>query len=223
MKKPKRKQNQASEFSLPRADILKIIHSAGEVSSETPLRNRTIVGLLYWCGLRREEVATLEIKDIDFGQRVLTVIGKGSKQRTIPIRPELLSDLRILLQGRATTCDVIKEGKRVRIPAPVFLSARTKPREPKAIDPSVINRVVTSASEHAGIKSPNPNMTNVSPHLFRHSFGRHWLDSGHDLRVLSAILGHESIATTVNIYGTPSQKKIRDEYETFIDVAANSG
>jgi len=215
----KRKQNQASEFSIPRSDVLKIINAASEVSIEMPLRNRTLVGLMYWCGLRREEVATLDMRDINADQKTLTVTGKGRKQRTIPIKPELLSDLQILLQGRKIPRDRIEEGKRVHVPAPVFLSARMKPGVQKSIDPTAINRVVKAAAEHAGVKSPNPDRLNVAPHLFRHSFGRHWLDSGRDLRVLSAILGHESIATTVNIYGTPSQKKIRDEYTTFLDVA----
>jgi len=220
----KRKQNQASEFSLSRPDILKIIQAASEISKETPLRNRTIVGLLYWCGMRREEVATLDMRDIDYDQRALTITsGKGDKQRTIPIRPELLDDLRILLQGRKIPRDKIEDGKRVHTAAPVFASARIKKGETKSIDVSVINRIVKDAAEHAQVKNPNPSRRNVGPHLFRHSFGRHWLDSGRDLRALSAILGHESIATTADIYGTPSQERIHSEYDAFSDVAAVSG
>jgi len=212
-----RKQNQASEYTLAREDILRVITAASETTDVHPLRDRTLVALLYWNALRREEAATLDMTDIDWESRSISILGKGGKRRSLPVRPELLSDLKILLQGRAIRPERVSEGRRVRPPSPVFPSQKSLGIDLHSIDPSVVNRILARAAKHAGVKSPNPRMRNVNPHLLRHSFGRHWLDAGGDIRALSWFLGHGSIATTIDIYGTPSQEFIVSEYEKFIE------
>jgi len=216
MKTARRTQNQASEFTLPREAIVRIITAASEISEKFPLRNRVLVSLLYWNALRREEAATLDMRDVDFHAGTLTIIGKGAKRRTVPVRPELLSDLRILVQGRRIDPEEIERGRRIRTPAPVFRSYQHKSERPY-IHPTVVNRVVATAARHAGVSSPDPTKVNVNPHLLRHSFGRHFLDAGGDVRVLSYLLGHTSIATTIDIYGTPSQEYIAQAYERFLE------
>jgi site-specific recombinase XerD len=79
-----------------------------------------------------------------------------------------------------------------------------------------VNKIVRRAAERAGVKSPDPTKKGVNPHLLRHSFGRHWLDAGGDLRALSYMLGHSSVAVTADVYGSPSQEFIRGQYDRFV-------
>jgi integrase len=122
-----RRQNKASEFSLPQETILRMIAAASHVH-RNGLRDRLIVSLLYWCGLRREEVATLDVRDIDLAAQTLTVTGKG-KVRTIPVSEEILSDLEILLEGRPRPApDKIEGGKRTRSPCSCRFAHRATSR-----------------------------------------------------------------------------------------------
>jgi site-specific recombinase XerC len=72
--------------------------------------------------------------------------------------------------------------------------------------------IVAAAGEAAGLTNPNPRRSRINPHLLRHSFARHYLDAGGSLRALSYILGHSSIVTTGDVYGTPSVAFIEEEY-----------
>jgi len=129
------------------------------------------------------------VRDIDFeAKRVHVVSGKGDKERIVPVPPHVLSDLQFLVAGW-------KAG-------PVFLSQKGKH---KAIRKQRVNEIVAAAGVKAGVTNPNPRRRSINPHLLRpHSFARHFLDAGGSLRSLSYILGHSSISTTGDVYGTPS-------------------
>jgi len=184
----KRSQNKASEFTLSREEIEKMFLQCRS------FRDRSLIEVLYYCALRRAEAAALDARDIDFkAGRIHVVNGKGDKERIVPVPPKLLSDLRLLLG--------------VRLAGPVFYSQKGG-----GIHKEQVNVIVAKAGDAAGLTNPNPRRKRINPHLLRHSFARHFLDAGGSLRALSYILGHSSISTTGDIYGTPSVAFIEEEY-----------
>jgi len=189
----KRTQNKASEFTLSRHDIEKLFLAPSSI------RDRTLLKVLYHCALRRAEAAALDIRDVDFdAKRIHVVSGKGDKERIVPIPASVLSDLRILI-GK------FKSG-------PVFYSQKGG-----AISKDHVNTLVAKYGEQANLHNPNPRRSRINPHLLRHSFARHFLDAGGSLRALSYILGHSSISTTGDIYGTPSVAFIEEEYRRVME------
>jgi len=76
-----------------------------------------------------------------------------------------------------------------------------------------VNHIVARAGELANLKNPNPKRRQINPHLLRHSFARHYLSRGGDIRLVSQILGHQDVAITHSVYGTASQEEIQKEYD----------
>jgi len=174
--------NQASDYWLAREDCEKIISAA------TSLRDRCIIKLLYFAMMRRNEVRSISIEDIDFTNRLLNLrITKRGKPRTIPvIEPSLLDDLRLIAGNR-------KQGW-------LFVSKSKDGR----LSNKAINDIVLKSAQLAGIQSPNPQRKGINPHLFRHSFAR-WLRRQNPpiaIEVLQKLLGHASVSTTLNVYGS---------------------
>lgn len=144
--------------------------------------------------MRRAELALLDVRDITFEKNLLEIReGKGGKSRTIPITEELASDLLHLVANR-------KKG-------PVFESQRGGHMVPRQI-----NWIVARAGELAGVKNPNPKYEHLTCHLFRHSFAREWKKRGGSIESLSKILGHTSVKTTLDEYGTEDLETIEQNY-----------
>jgi integrase len=188
-----RRQLKDSQFALKPAEVRKVIYAC-----DNP-RDRTLVATLAATGMRRAEVAALDIRDVDLEARRVTIrSGKGGKQRTVPITEELASDLRLLVGKRAT--------------GPVFLSNRRGPLTPRRV-----NYIVADAGERAGVKNPNPaSHGRLTCHLFRHTFARHWKQRGGDIESLAQILGHASSSTTAGLYGTLSIDDVQANYHRLI-------
>lgn len=151
-----------------------------DLSRGEGFRNKVIIETLYGCGLRVSELIALKISNFNFKEDYLKVLGKGNKERMIPLG--------------ATTKNLILsyiEGIRNHIEAApnhedfLFLS-----KHGKSISRVMIFMIVKSVTEKAGIHK------NVSPHTFRHSFASHLVEGGADLRAVQEMLGHESITTT---------------------------
>jgi site-specific recombinase XerD len=192
-------QHKASEFTLSIDEIQRLFCSADPAKgAPNLLRNRTLLKLLYYCGLRRSEAASLDVRDIDFDRRLLHIVGKGDKERVVPVPMNVLSDLRVLIERRTS--------------GPVFLSQKGG-----SIRSDYINLILQKAAEHAGVTNPNPRRKHVNPHLLRHSFVRHFLDGGGNLRTAAAIVGHEDPATTAKIYGTPSIEYNQAQYLRWLE------
>ncbi len=174
-------QMKASAYHLKPAEIKKLVLSA------TNFRDRCIVKCLYWLGLRRHELADLDIRDIDLERkRVKVRKGKGDKLRMIPIiDDECLSDLLHLIGSR-------KEG-------PVFLS-----NQQKALSIRMVNYIVKKIGERAEIENPNPQRKYLNPHIFRHSIARFLKSKGFTAEWIQNFLGHQSYETTMDMYGTIS-------------------
>ncbi len=140
-------------------------------------RDRAMLELLYSSGLRLAELVSLDVDDIDAHDATVRVTGKGSKERGVPVGRQALAALR---QWRSTRADLAGAGEKA-----LFVSNRGK-----RISPRAVQARVKHWAKRQGIDA------NVYPHLFRHSFATHVLESSHDLRGVQELLGHANIATT---------------------------
>ena len=143
-------------------------------------RNRAILETLYSCGLRVTELITLQISDLFFEEGFIRVIGKGDKQRFVPINVETQKFILIYLNHIRNHIKVQKGYDDT-----LFLNRRGK-----QLTRNMIFLIIKELTKKAGIKKK------VSPHTFRHSFATHLLENGADLRSIQQMLGHESITTT---------------------------
>jgi len=143
-------------------------------------RNRALLETLYSCGLRVTELITLKISDLFFEEGFIRVLGKGNKQRFVPIN--LLTQKYITTYLKAIRVHItIQKGYEDTL----FLNRRGK-----QLTRVMIFTIIKKLTEKAGIKKK------ISPHTFRHSFATHMLQNGADLRSIQQMLGHESITTT---------------------------
>ena len=142
-------------------------------------RDKAIIELLYSCGLRVSELVNLRISDMFFDEAFIRVIGKGDKQRLIPIGDPAIAAIEFYLKQRTHITPNTKDSDIL------FLSRRGR-----CMNREMVFLIVKREAENAGITK------NVSPHTFRHSFATHLVENGADLRVVQQMLGHESILTT---------------------------
>lgn len=156
--------------------ILKVI----DVSEALGARNKAIIETLYSCGLRVTELVNLRISKLNFEEEYLSVVGKGNKERLIPIGPDAIKFITIYLNEIRPTLPINKGQEDF-----VFLNRRGN-----ALTRVMIFTIVKNLAKEAGI-----NKT-ISPHTFRHSFATHLVEGGADLRVVQDLLGHASITTT---------------------------
>lgn len=175
------------------AEIDRII-AAIDLSKDEGQRNRAIIEMLYSCGLRVTELCQLKLSDLFLDQGFIRVLGKGNKERLVPISNRAIKELQMWFIDRNTI--QIKKGHEDFI----FLSLRRG----TALSRIMIFHIVKELTEICGIKK------NISPHTFRHSFATHLLEGGANLRAIQAMLGHESIATT-EIYMHIEKSKLREE------------
>jgi integrase/recombinase XerD len=193
----KKQQQKPSQFALKQREVQKIINAA------PTYRDRCLIRLLADTGIRRAELAALDIRDLDFGNLRLTIrSGKGDKQRIVPITETLGAELRHLVGKNAA--------------GPLFVS-----RLGSAMRPREINRIVERTGDLAGVRHPDPNRKSINPHLLRHTFAHNWKKQRGDYEALQQILGHASIATTVDAYGRLSVEDIQDHYRELMDKALN--
>lgn len=184
------------EKRLPRvlgeADVVKLIETKVAGRSETQrLRDNAIMELLYASGVRRAEVAGINVNDLDLAQRTIRVTGKGRKQRLVPINRATTAAIEAYLRVRPRSSDEA-----------LFLG-RTGHR----LTPRHIWQIFRTIYNVSGLKP------HASPHTLRHSFATHLLEHGVDLVTIQEFLGHESLATT-QIYTNVSfahKKRAYDE------------
>ena len=168
---------------------------ANEESTPLAIRNLAIVEVLYGCAIRVSELAGLDIDDIDRERLTIGVIGKGDKERIVPIgAPALRAIENYLANGRT---EFVTENSG----AALFLGERGK-----RIDQRIVRDVVYEATSLIGAK------TKLGPHALRHSAATHLLEGGADLRTVQEILGHSSLSTT-QIYTHVTEERIKKAYE----------
>ncbi len=143
-------------------------------------RNITIIEVLYGCGLRVSELINLKISEIYWGEGFIRVIGKGSKQRLVPLGSVAVKHLKIYLKEIRIKLKINPSAQDI-----VFLNRRGN-----KLTRVMIFTIIKQLAEKANIKK------NISPHTLRHSFATHLVEGGADLRAVQEMLGHESITTT---------------------------
>ncbi len=154
------------------------------------LRDAAILELFYSSGLRIAELLALDVAQVDFIGESVKVMGKGSKERIVPIGGPALSAIQRYRQEAAVTQGAL------------FLSIRKKRITQQAVDQLLKKYLKRSSIPFA-----------ISPHKLRHSFATHLLDSGADLRSVQALLGHASLSTT-QIYTHVTKERLKQAYDT---------
>lgn len=165
-----------------------------DMGSNEGVRNRAIVETLYGCGLRVSELVTLRKSQIYSEEGYIIVIGKGNKQRLVPISDVALDAIADYIEEFRNRMDV-KDGDEDIL----FLNRRGG-----RLSRVMIFYIIKGLCERAGIKK------NISPHTLRHSFATHLLEGGANLRAIQQMLGHESITTT-EIYVHIDRERLRKE------------
>ena len=157
-------------------------------------RDHRIIEVLYSCGLRVSEVCSLRLSDLFLTEGFIRVIGKGNKQRIVPISPAAIEEIGWWLDIRRTV-DVIPEDEDI-----LFVSLTRR----KHLTRMAVFRNIRLYAERAEISKE------VSPHTFRHSFATHLLEGGASLRAIQMMLGHEKISTT-EIYTHLDRRFLREQ------------
>jgi integrase/recombinase XerC/integrase/recombinase XerD len=166
------------------------------IPARTPLqlRDRAMLELAYSCGLRCEEIVNLDCRSFDFESEQLRVLGKGSKERLLPVgEPAQRALRRYLDKGRGALVAEPRE-------AALFLS-----KSGRRLSNSDVSRRLALWVREAALAA------GVSPHSLRHSFATHLLEGGADLRAIQELLGHASISTT-QVYTRVDAARLREAY-----------
>lgn len=179
-------------LTLPQIEELLELPMKTELQGQAPSwmreRDAAILELFYSTGLRLAELASLNVHDVDTANETVRVIGKGSKERLVPIgSPAMLA-----MQKYRSAAEVLE--------GPLFLSKLRKRLSTRSLN-SVLKKYLAESSIPF----------NVTPHKLRHSFATHLLDHGADLRSVQALLGHASLSTT-QIYTHVTKERLRDAY-----------
>ena len=185
-------KKQKTPFS--EAEIEKVLSYFSSKNSFDEVRDRAVIEMLYATGMRRSELANLKVGDVDLIQRQVKILGKGDKERYIPIIPELENTLHEYLKLRAEIANKKSEDY-------LFLV-----KNGKKIYPTLIYRIINSYFSAVTSKK------NVSPHVLRHSFASHLLDNGADLNTVKELLGHASLAST-QVYTNTSLVELKRQYK----------
>jgi len=197
------KSNPITAISSPKLDkklpkfldvgkVTKLILSP-DVKTPSGLRDRAILETLYSCGIRVSELVGLDMEDVDFISGVIKVLGKGRKERMVPIGDMAISSIRKYTEGRR---DESAKGRRA-----VFLNSRGGRLTDRSVR-RVVDKHIHACS--AGEK--------ISPHSLRHSFATHLLDRGADLRSVQELLGHMNLSTT-QIYTHVTMERLKNVYD----------
>lgn len=191
---PKRKRKLPETLSIP--EIEKILNQPN-ISTAIGIRDRSILETLYGCGIRVSELINLSKKDIIWESEIIRIIGKGSKERIVPIGSSAL----------------------------FWLDKYIKEIRPKIVKTSLTNEIIYLNQKGGKFSrmgiwkiikeySLRAGLDNVHPHTFRHSFATHLLEGGADLRAVQEMLGHSDISTT-QIYTHIDKEFIKEVHKTF--------
>tara|TARA_B100001121_G_scaffold55583_1_gene49142 strand:+ start:1526 stop:2425 length:900 start_codon:yes stop_codon:yes gene_type:complete len=173
-------------------EIDKILNSI-DLSTYEGTRNRAIIETLYSCGLRVSELINITIQNLYLDVGFIKVIGKGSKERLVPIGSSAIKHINIYLKNYRKSFKAISGNEGF-----LFLNRRGK-----KLSRNMIFIIVKQLSIKNNIEK------NISPHTFRHSFATHLIEGGADLRAVQDMLGHESITTT-EIYTHLNKEYLRE-------------
>lgn len=171
--------HQVNELLTPKAASNKAMNSKARANNEfRATRDLTILEFLYSSGMRRAELTGITLTTLDLNRQVVTVLGKGKKERSVPLGEPAIDSCKKYLKARD---DKLNE-KNLQSEH-LFINSRGEQLSVRSV-----NRIVQKYGLKAGIK--------VTPHMLRHSFATHLLDNGADIRAIQEMLGHEALSTT---------------------------
>lgn len=173
---------------------MEMLLAAPDVSTETGLRDKAVLELMYACGLRVSEAVNVKMGDVDLNSGILTTTGKGSKTRRVPIGSSAVRWLKSFLAIRIKMENIEVEN--------LFVTPLGRP-----INRQIIFLFIKEYAEKRGLPD-------VSPHTLRHSFATHLIQNGADIRSVQQMLGHADISTT-QIYTHITDAHLRKSYERF--------
>lgn len=192
-----RKEHSRSQFHLTEQQITELIQATDK------LRDKVIIKLLAYCGLRRFEVAKIKIEDINFDTKKIRIHGKKDIERLATMFADsLVEDLQMYTRY---VLDDAEKG--------YLFPAKSSLNEKGHLSETQINRIVSKAGNRADLDNPVPELDNINPHLLRHSCARILKDRGLSLEVIQKVLGHLSYKTTMDLYGTKSISEMDEELE----------
>jgi integrase/recombinase XerC len=176
-------------------DVTRLV---GAPPADTPLglRDRALLETLYSAGLRVSELTGLDVEDVDLGEGIATVRGKGRRERLALLGPPALVALRLWLEARASLAQALR-----RDGSAMFLN-----KNGTRLSSRSVGRLLEKYLKLAGL---DPR---TSPHTLRHSFATHLLDNGADIRSVQELLGHRSLSTT-QIYTHVTTHRLQQSYE----------
>lgn len=194
------RQDKTIPVYLPIDDIFRLLDS---IESDTLLgfRNRALFETLYSCGIRVSELSGMNIEDVDFSAGVIRVLGKGNKERIIPIGEKALGAIQAYRDRLMDEVGPYLKKIDMDKTGPLFLN-KNKGR----LTTRSIARILEKLVRACGLSMP------VSPHALRHTFATHMLDAGADLRVVQELLGHKSLSTTQK-YTHVSVDRLMETYD----------
>lgn len=170
--------------------------NAPDLTSEKGIRDYAVLEILYSCGLRVSEATNLQINQINEQEEIINILGKGKKERIVPIRKSALKAVK-------TYINEVRNKHLVIDKKAVFIGKNGKRMSRQALYNIVVNN-----AKLAGIQKE------IHPHTLRHSFATHLLDNGADLRVVQELLGHTNIGTT-QIYTHVTTKTLVKSYDLY--------
>jgi len=177
---------------------IETISNSIDVSTNEGARNKAIIETLYSCGLRVSELVNLRLSCLYFDVGYLRIIGKGDKERLVPVGTPAIKYINIYRQNIRVHVPVIPGNEDI-----LFLNRRGR-----KLSRVMIFMIIKNAAKQAGITKT------ISPHTFRHSFATHLVEGGADLRAVQEMLGHESITTT-EIYTHLNREYLRETLQLF--------
>ena len=195
LEQPKIGKKLPEVLSIEEIDDLK---SAIDMSKHEGHRNRAIIETLYSCGLRVSELINLKITNIYFDEGFIRVIGKGNKERLVPVSPSVQKEIEIYR-------DLVRVHQDIKTGHEDFLFLNRRGAQLTRV---MIFTIIKNLAEEIGLKKT------ISPHTFRHSFATHLVEGGANLRAIQEMLGHESISTT-EIYTHLSNEYLKEAIISF--------
>jgi integrase/recombinase XerD len=169
-----------------------------DLSTQEGVRNKAIIETLYSCGLRVTELVNLKISCLYLDIGFIRVIGKGDKERLVPVGESAIKHINIYRNNIRVHIPIKKDNEDV-----LFLNRRGR-----KLSRVMIFMIIKELAKQSGITK------NISPHTFRHSFATHLVEGGADLRAVQEMLGHESIITT-EIYTHLDREYLRDTLQKY--------
>ena len=172
-------QKKAIPVYLPVDDVFRLLDSI-KTDTLAGIRNRAIFETLYSSGIRVSELEGLDVFDVDFKKCLIRVVGKGNKERIVPIGTKAIAAIKEYRERLQSEAGIGEDDN-----TPLFLN-----KNHGRLTSRSIARILDKTARECGLLIP------VSPHALRHTFATHMLDAGADLRVVQELLGHKSLSTT---------------------------